>query len=152
KAVLRAIIWRGVGLRLRFDLKDGMEIIGRGRLTVYAPQGNYQLSLEEVQPKGIGALELAFRQLKEKLFALGYFEPKRKKPLPRIPQRIALVTSPTGAAVRDMLEILGRRWPRAEIWVCPVAVQGDGAAQDIAAMIGRVNQLRPRPDVMIVGR
>jgi exodeoxyribonuclease VII large subunit len=152
KAVLRSVIWRGVALRLRFDLKDGMEVIGRGRLSLYPPQGNYQLVVEEMQPKGIGALELAFRQLKEKLFALGYFEPQRKKPLPRIPQRIALVTSPTGAAVRDMLEILGRRWPRAEVWVCPVAVQGDGAAQDIAAMIRRVNTLRPAVEVMIVGR
>jgi exodeoxyribonuclease VII large subunit len=152
RSVLRSVIWRGVALRMRFDLKDGMEIIARGRLSLYAPQGNYQLVVEEVQPKGIGALELAFRQLKEKLFVQGYFEPKRKKPLPRIPDRIALVTSPTGAAVRDMLEILGRRWPRAEVWVCPVAVQGDGAAQDIAAMIRRVNQLQPRIDVLIVGR
>jgi exodeoxyribonuclease VII large subunit len=149
---LRSVIWRGVALRLRFDLKDGMEVIARGRLTVYAPRGEYQLVVEEIQPKGIGALELALRQLREKLFALGYFDPRRKKPLPRFPRRVALVTSPTGAAVRDMLEILARRWPAAEVWVCPVRVQGDGAAQEIAAALRLVNRLRPGADVLIVGR
>jgi exodeoxyribonuclease VII large subunit len=149
---LRSVIWRGVGLRLKFDLKDGLEVIARGRVAVYEPRGEYQFIIEEIQPKGLGALELALRQLREKLFAKGYFDPKRKKPLPRIPRRIALVTSPTGAAVRDMLEILGRRWPAAEVWVCGVAVQGDGAALDIAAMIRRLNALEANVDVMIVGR
>jgi exodeoxyribonuclease VII large subunit len=149
---LRSVIWRGVALRLRFDLKDGMEVIARGRLTVYAPRGEYQLVVEEIQPKGLGALELALRQLREKLFALGYFDPRRKKPLPRFPRRVALVTSPTGAAVRDMLEILARRWPAAEVWVCPVRVQGDGAAQEIAAALRLLNRLTPGADVLIVGR
>jgi exodeoxyribonuclease VII large subunit len=149
---LRAVIWRTTALRMRFDLKDGMEVIARGRLAVYEPRGEYQMVVEEIQPKGLGALELALRQLREKLFVRGYFDPKRKKPLPRVPRRIALVTSPTGAAVRDMLEILGRRWPAAEVWVCGVAVQGEGAAQDIAAMIRRLNAMRPGVDVLIVGR
>jgi exodeoxyribonuclease VII large subunit len=149
---LRAVLFRGVGLRLRFDLKDGMEVIARGRLTVYVPRGEYQLIVEEVQPKGIGALELALRQLKEKLFVRGYFDPKRKKPIPRMPARVALVTSPTGAAVRDMLEILARRWPAAEVWVCPVRVQGDGAAEEIAAAVRLLNALTPTADVLIVGR
>ena len=109
EAPLKAVVYRGIALRLRFDLRDGMRVIARGRLTVYAPRGEYQLAVEEVQPKGIGPLELAFRQLKEKLFVKGYFEPQRKKALPRFPRRVVLVTSPTGSAVRDLLEILGRR-------------------------------------------
>src|SRR5207245_10245701 len=117
---LNTVIYRGVALRLRFDLQDGMEIIAKGRLIVYVPRGEYQLQIEEIQPKGIGPLELAFRQLKEKLSIRGYFDPRRKKKLPRFPRRVVLVTSPTGAAVRDMLEILNRRWPALEIWICPV--------------------------------
>ena len=154
KAQLKAVLWRGIAMRLRFDLKDGMELIVRGRLSLYPPWGEYRLEIEELQPKGIGALELALRQLKEKLFALGYFDPKRKKPLPRFPKRVALVTSPTGAAVRDMLEILGRRWPALEVWVCPVRVQGDEAPVQIAAAIALLNRLHARTpvDAMIVGR
>jgi exodeoxyribonuclease VII large subunit len=158
-APLRALIYRAVALRLRFDLRDGMKVIARGRLTVYEPRGEYQLQIEEVQPKGIGPLELAFRQLKEKLSVLGYFEPARKrKPVP-FPSRVALLTSPTGSAVRDMLEVLTRRWPAAEVWVCPVRVQGDGAAADIAGALGRLNRIGPpeassdrRIDVVILGR
>jgi exodeoxyribonuclease VII large subunit len=153
---LRSVLYRGVGLRLRFDLKDGMNVIARGRMTVYQPRGEYQFIIEELHPKGIGALELALRQLKEKLLARGYFDPKRRKPLPKYPQRIALVTSPSGAAVRDMLEILTRRWPVAEVIVCPVRVQGDGAAGEIAAAIALLNRLhgagRLCIDAMIVGR
>ncbi|HVS36100.1 MAG TPA: exodeoxyribonuclease VII large subunit, partial [Gemmataceae bacterium] len=156
EAPLRAVIYRGVALRMRFDLQDGMKVVVRGRLTVYLPRGDYQLQIEEVQPKGIGPLELAFRQLKEKLFARGFFEPARKKKPPRIPRRIVLVTSPTGSAVRDMLEILGRRWPAAEVWVCPVKVQGDGAAEEIADAVHRLNKLHATGavaiDVLIVGR
>jgi exodeoxyribonuclease VII large subunit len=152
QAQLRAVLWRGIALRLRFDLADGMEVIARGRLTVYPPRGEYQLVIEEIQPRGIGALELALRQLREKLFMRGYFDPAHKKPLPAVPARVALVTSPTGAAVRDVLEILARRWPAAEVWVCPVRVQGDGAAQEIAAAIRLLNGLRPTADVLIVGR
>jgi exodeoxyribonuclease VII large subunit len=151
QARLNAVVYRGVALRLKFDLHDGMEVIARGRLNVYVPHGEYQLSVEELQPKGIGPLELAFRQLKEKLSVRGYFDPKRKKRLPRFPRRVVLVTSPTGAAVRDMLETLGRRWPAAEVWVCPVPVQGDGAGLKIAEAIGRLNRIRGI-DVLIVGR
>jgi exodeoxyribonuclease VII large subunit len=153
---LRSVLYRGVGLRLRFDLKDGMKVVARGRITVYQPRGEYQFIVEELHPKGIGALELALRQLKEKLFARGYFDPKRRKPLPKYPQRIALVTSPSGAAVRDMIEILLRRWPVAEVIVCPVRVQGDGAAGEIAAAIALLNRLhgagRLCIDAMIIGR
>ncbi len=155
-AQLNAVIWRGIALRLRFDPRDGQEVIARGRLTVYPPRGQYQFVIEELHVKGVGAQELALRQLKEKLFRLGWFAPERKKPLPRFPERIALVTSPTGAAVRDMLEILTNRWPAAEVWVCPVRVQGDGAAETIAAMLGLLNRLHRSGalslDVLILGR
>jgi exodeoxyribonuclease VII large subunit len=148
---LAGVIYRGVNARLKFDVHDGLEIVARGRLTVYVPRGEYQLQVEELQPKGIGPLELAFRQLREKLSKKGFFDPRRKKPLPQIPRRVVLVTSPTGAAVRDMLETLGRRWPLVEVWVYPVAVQGEGAGESIATAIRRLNTLEGI-DVLIVGR
>src|SRR5258708_5628698 len=148
---LNTVIYRGVALRLRFDLRDGQEVIVKGQLIVYVPRGEYQLQVEEIQPRGIGPLELALRQLREKLSAKGYFLPGRKKPLPRFPRRIVLVTSPTGAAVRDMLEVLLRRWPAIEAWVCPVPVQGDGAGAKIAAAIDTLNGLADI-DVLLVGR
>jgi exodeoxyribonuclease VII large subunit len=151
EAQLRAVLWRAVALRLRFDPHEGMEVIARGRLSVYPPRGDYQLVIDELQPKGLGAAELALRQLREKLFRLGYFDPLRKKRLPVYPRRVALVTSPTGAAIRDMLEILGRRWPALQVWVCPVRVQGDGAAEEIAAALHLVNRVGG-VDVVIVGR
>jgi exodeoxyribonuclease VII large subunit len=153
---LETVIYRGVNLRLKFDLQNGMKVIACGKLIVYIPHGKYQLQVERVQPEGIGPLELALRQLKEKLFRLGYFDPRRKKPLPLYPRRVALVTSPTGAAVRDMVQILGRRWPSAEVWVCPVPVQGDGAAPRIAEAIRWLNRISGTGgspvDVLIVGR
>ncbi len=148
---LRAVIWRGIALRLRFDPRDGLEVIVRGRMTVYPLRGEYQLIVEELHPRGVGAQELALRQLKQRLFELGWFDPGRKKPLPRFPRRIALITSPTGAAVRDMLEILARRWPAAEVWVCPVRVQGEGAAEEIAVGLNRVNRIGT-VDVIVLGR
>jgi len=155
-AQIRTVIWRGTALRLRFDLHDGLEVIARGRLGVYEARGEYELVVEELHPKGMGALELALRQLREKLFRLGYFDAARKKPLPRFPRRLALVTSPTGAAVRDMLEVLVKRWPGLEIWVCPVRVQGEGAAVEIAATLRMLSRLNGRGllpvDVLIVGR
>jgi exodeoxyribonuclease VII large subunit len=156
EAPLGAVLFRGVALRMRFDLQDGMRVIVRGRLTLYMPRGEYQLLIEEVHPKGIGPLELAFRQLKEKLSAKGYFDPQRKKKLPRIPRRVVLVTSASGSAVRDMLEVLSRRWPAVEVWVRPVRVQGDGAALEMAEAIAALNRLQPADghaiDVLILGR
>lgn len=148
---LNAVAYRGVALRLRFDLQDGMEVIARGRLSVYAPHGEYQLQIEELQPRGIGPLELALRQLREKLSARGYFDPARKKRLPRFPRRVVLITSPTGASVRDMLETLLHRWPGLEVWIRPVPVQGDGAGQKIAEAIAEVNTFAD-VDVVLVGR
>jgi exodeoxyribonuclease VII large subunit len=150
-AVLPAVMFRGANYGVRFELREGMEVIARGSLNVYPPQGKYQLKVEELLPKGLGALEAALRRLKEKLQAKGYFSPERKCPLPRCPRRVALVTSPTGAAVRDMLEILGRRWPPVEVWVCPVRVQGDTAAAEIASALTLVNRFRG-VDVIILGR
>jgi exodeoxyribonuclease VII large subunit len=160
EAPLRAVVYRGVALRMKFDLRDGLKVIVRGKLTMYTQRGDVQLQVEEVQPKGVGPLELAYRQLKEKLSVRGYFEPRRKRPLPRFPRRVALVTSPTGSAVRDLLEVLSRRWPLCEVWICPVRVQGEGAAQEIAAALGILNRLgvradNPAPrllDVIILGR
>lgn len=155
EAQIRAVIWRSAAARLRFEPRDGMEVIVRGRLSVYPPRGEYQLSIEEVHAKGLGARELALRQLREKLQQLGYFAAERKRRLPRFPRRVALLTSPTGAAVRDMLEIL-KRWPLTEIWVCPVRVQGEGASEDIAAGIRRLNRLHQKGalllDVVVLGR
>src|SRR5207249_4804822 len=108
-AILPAVIWRSTVARLKFEPHDGLEVIAMGHIEVYPPHGKYQLIVQELQPKGLGALELAFRQLCEKLSKLGYFEPARKKSLPRFPRRVAMVTSPTGAAVRDMLKILPGR-------------------------------------------
>jgi len=155
-AVLSAVLYRGVGFRLRFEPKTGMQVIVRGRLSVYDQQGKYQFCIEEIHPKGIGALELALQQLREKLERKGYFDPRRKKRLPAYPRTIALVTSPSGAAVRDVLETLGRRWPVATVVVVPVRVQGDGAASEIATAIGVLNRLHAAGqlcmDAMIVGR
>jgi exodeoxyribonuclease VII large subunit len=144
RAQLRAVIWRGAAVRLRFDLHDGLEVICRGRLDVYAQRGSYQLIIEDILPRGVGVLELALRQLREKLAREGLFDPARKRPLPPHVRRIAVVTSPTGAAIHDFLQVLGRRWRGADVLVVPVRVQGDGAAREIAAAIETVNRLNQR--------
>ena len=151
-AQLRAVAWRNTASRIRFDLRDGLEVICFGRLDLYPPRGSYQLVVEQMLPKGIGALALAFRQLRDKLAAEGIFDPARKRPLPKFPRRIAFVTSPTGAAIRDFLEVLRRRWRGADVSIIPVRVQGEGASREIAAGIEAANRLRPAPDVLVVGR
>ena len=155
-AQIPSVMWRGTAMRHKFDLKDGLAVVVRGRLTVYPPHGKYQLDVEKMEPEGIGAQELALRQLKEKLSAKGYFLPDRKKKLPLFPKRIALVTSPSGAAVRDMLEVLSSRWPLCDIVLYPVRVQGEGAAVEIAAAIRLLNQFHIDKsllvDVLVVGR
>jgi exodeoxyribonuclease VII large subunit len=150
-AQLRAVLWRDTARALKFQLKDGLEVIAVGGLDLYPARGTYQLVVDELVPQGIGALELAFRQMREKLAAEGLFDADRKRPLPRIPRRIALVTSPQGAAVRDMLQVILRRWPAADIVIVPVPVQGDGAAERIARGI-KLLPLLPEVDVAIVGR
>ena len=150
-ASCRAVLWRRDAQRLAFDLEDGLAVRAFGGLTVYPPKGDYQLSVRKVEPEGIGALELAFRQTVARLGAEGLFEPGRKRPLPRFPGRIVLVTSPTGAAVRDLLQVLGRRWPSAEVLIAPTRVQGDGAAGEVVEAIALANRV-DAADLIIVAR
>ena len=138
-AQLKAAMFRGFNLRMKFDPRDGTEVIARGRLSVYDPRGDYQLIVEEMQPKGSGAAELARRQLKEKLLAKGYFDPRRKRPLPRFPRRVGLIASLSGAAIRDMVELFAQRWPLTELVIRPSRVQGDGAAAEVAAAVRVLN-------------
>jgi exodeoxyribonuclease VII large subunit len=151
-ACLRAVIWRSTAERIRSELSDGLEVIVRGHLDVYAPRGQYNLIIDEVHLKGLGALELRFRQLHDKLLGEGLFAAERKRPLPSFPRRIAFVTSPTGAAVRDFLEVLRRRYPGVHVLIVPARVQGIGAAEEIAAAIASVNHLSLAIDVLVVGR
>ena len=151
EAQIAAVIWRTTAARLGFELRDGMEIVAVGRVEVYAARGSYQLIIQKAFPQGMGSLELALRQLKEKLEAAGLFNPARKRRIPPIPKRIALVTSPTSAAVKDMIQVITRRWPSADIVVVPVAVQGPNAAPEIAAALSVVH-LIPNVDVVITGR
>ena len=152
RAQIRAVIWRGVLGRVRFDLHDGLAVICRGHVDVYAPRGSYQLLIEQIEPKGIGALELAFRQLRDRLAREGLFAPERKRPLPRFARRIGVVTSPTGAAIHDFLQVLARRWRGADVLVVPVRVQGEGAAAEIAAAIQDLNRLPQPVDCLVVTR
>ena len=131
-AQLRAVCFRGVAGRLQTDIGDGMKVVVRGRLTVYEPFGQYQIVAYDVKEAGEGELEQAFRELKKRLEQEGLFDPERKQDLPTWPMRIAVVTSPTGAAIRDVLSTLQRRWPCAEVLVAPVHVQGDQAVPEIA--------------------
>ncbi len=155
-AQIKCAFFRGMNLRLKFDPHDGLEVLARGQVSLYPARGDCQFYIQELQPKGLGAAELALRQLKEKLLAKGYFDPKRKRPLPRFPRRVALVASPTGAAIRDMLELLAQRWPATEVVVRPSRVQGDGAALDLASSIAMLNRLHREGelplDAIVVGR
>lgn len=150
-AQLAAIMWRGAAAKLRFQLRDGLKVLAAGPIQLYETRGQYQLIAEQLEPQGIGALELAFRQLQRKLDAEGLFDPERKRPWPLIPRRIALITSPTGAAVKDMLQVITRRWPKANVVIVPVPVQGADAAPQIADALRRVH-LIPGVDVVICGR
>jgi exodeoxyribonuclease VII large subunit len=152
RAQLRSVLWRGTASKLRFDLHDGLEVICRGHLDVYAPRGSYQLLIDQIEPKGIGALELAFRQLRDKLAKQGLFDPARKRPLPRFARRIGVVTSPTGAAIHDFLQVLGRRWRGTDVLVVPVRVQGAGAAEEVARAIELLNRLPEPVDCIVVTR
>ena len=142
---LRAVIWRNTASRLRFDLQDGMEVLCEGMVDVYPPRGTYQLIIQQVEPRGIGALQLALMQLREKLAAEGLFDPVHKRPLPRFPRQIAVVTSPTGAAIRDFLEVVRRRWRGTKILVIPTRVQGTEATEEIIQALRTAHRLRPNP-------
>jgi exodeoxyribonuclease VII large subunit len=148
---IRAVLFRSSAVRLCFALEEGMQVIVRGRLTVYEPRGEYQIVLDTVEPKGIGALQIAFEQLKERLTVEGLFDQDKKKPLPPFPQTVGVVTSLTGAAVRDILAVLRRRWPTIHILIAPVQVQGKSAGRQIAQALADLNDWGS-VDVIIVGR
>lgn len=151
KSQLKAVIFASSAYRLRFRPENGMSVICRGRITVYEKSGEYQLYAEDMQPVGLGALNLAFEQLKEKLFKEGVCDPSLKKSLPAYPQKIGVVTSGIGAAVQDIKNITARRYPLAELVIVPTAVQGDKAAPDIVSSIQLLDS-RGDIDVIIVGR
>jgi exodeoxyribonuclease VII large subunit len=150
-AQIQAVLWRSDARRLDFELSDGLAVRVWGRLTVYAPRGAYQVIIDRIEPEGIGALELAFRRTVARLAAEGLFDADRKRPLPRFPRRIVLVTSPTGAAVRDLCQVIGRRWRPAEVLIAPTRVQGAGAAAEIAAALALADQVAG-VDLIIVAR
>ena len=148
---IRAVIFRSAAVRLRFGLEEGLHVVVRGRLSVYEPRGEYQVILDHLEPKGRGALQLAFEQLKRRLEAEGLFDREGKQSLPAFPRTVGIVTSPTGAAVRDLITVLHRRCPILSIIIAPVQVQGSGAAEQITAAIHALNRLGV-VDVMIIGR
>ena len=148
---LKCVMFRGSASRLRFVPQDGMQVIAFGRITVYPRDGVYQLYCTDMTPEGVGDLHVAYEQLKEKLQKEGLFELSRKKPLPMFPHRIAIVTSSAGAAVRDMLRILAKRYPLSRVYLLPVRVQGEEAPGEIAAAIAYANRLK-MADVLITGR
>jgi exodeoxyribonuclease VII large subunit len=148
---LRCVMWRWMGEHLFFEPQDGIKIKASGQITVYEKSGQYQLVVTSMQPVGVGELELAFQQLKQKLADEGLFDPEHKIPIPQFPERIGIVTSPTGAAIRDILNITGRRAPWVRLILWPVKVQGEGAAEQIAHAIQGFNQ-HDLVDLLIIGR
>jgi exodeoxyribonuclease VII large subunit len=151
RAVLKVVMWRSVGATLKFEPENGQKVLAYGDITLYEKGGNYQLNCKRLQPVGVGALELAFRQLHEKLSAEGLFDYERKVELPRFPRKIGIVTSPTGAAIRDFIQIARRRNRSVELIIFPAAVQGDGAEETIAAGIRYFNT-RDDIDIIVTGR
>ena len=151
EAQIRCVCWKSYARLLKFKPEDGVAVLARGRIDVYPPRGQYQLVVEVLEPQGLGALQLAFEQLKKKLEAEGLFAAERKRPLPRFPQRVGIVTSPSGAAIRDLIHVLTRRWPGLHIRLYPAQVQGEGSA---AAVIEGIEYFGRSgwPDVVIVGR
>jgi exodeoxyribonuclease VII large subunit len=151
EAQIRCVMWRFINQKLNFMPEDGMKVLVQAELTVYERSGNYQLKVIRMTPSGIGELQMAFEQLKRKLAAEGLFDPVHKKSLPVYPDRIGVVTSPTGAAIRDIVSIIQRRFPQVQIILLPVRVQGEGAAEEIARAIDLFNEYG-NVDVIIVGR
>ena len=151
EAQIRAVLFRNRARRIRFEPGDGLHVMAFGSIEVYAQRGEYQLVIELLEPRGLGALQLAFEQLKQRLGAEGLFDPARKRRLPRFPRRIGIVTSPSGAAIRDMLRVIGRRFAGLSIVLAPARVQGEGAAEEIAQGVRDLNALDDI-DVIIVGR
>ncbi len=151
ESALAAVLWRPVAQRVRFPLEDGLQVLAFGELRVYGARGVYQLQVSTIEPRGVGARELALRALTEKLRAEGLFEAARKRPLPAFPAAVGVVTSASGAAITDIVAVLRRRWPAARVLLSPVRVQGEGAAAEIAEGIAAVGAA-PGIEVVIVGR
>ncbi|MGE3519350.1 MAG: exodeoxyribonuclease VII large subunit [Vicinamibacterales bacterium] len=151
RSQVRGFMFRSAVRSLRFKPVDGLHVIARGRISVYEPKGEYQLTCEHLEPRGLGALQLAFEQLKARLQAEGLFEAARKRPLPALPRKIGVVTSLDGAAIRDILKVLGRRHWNAHVVIRPARVQGDGASLEIARALRALTRV-PGVDVIIVGR
>ncbi len=149
--VLRAIMFKNSAQKLPFVPENGMKVLARGRISVYERDGGYQLYVEEMQPDGIGVLHMAFEQLKKRLEDEGLFDAKHKKPIPKFPQTVGVVTAATGAAVRDIIHVISRRYPKVKILLYPALVQGEGAAEDVARGIAYFNEHKCA-DVLIVGR
>lgn len=150
-AQIKCVIWKGMSRYLFFEPQNGMKVKACGQVTVYEKSGQYQLTVTNMQPAGIGALEIAFQQLKIKLEKEGLFDPEHKRPLPEYPQKIGIVTSPTGAAVRDIINIINRRAPWVELIIRPTLVQGDGAAADVVKAIEEFNKYA-QVELLIIGR
>lgn len=150
-SLIKAVMFRGNASKLKFLPENGMKVIVTGRVSAYIRDGQYQIYIDSMEPDGIGALYIAYEQLKKKLAAEGLFDREKKKPLPKIPTRIGIITSPTGAAIRDIINILGRRFPLCRPILYPSLVQGDGASAQIIAGIDYFNE-KKNVDVLIVGR
>lgn len=151
KSVVRAVMFSYAAKNLKFKPQNGMKVLVRGRVTVYEPTGQYQVYVEDMQPDGMGALSLQFEQLKERLSKEGLFDAKHKKPIPKFPETIGVITSPTGAAVRDILNILSRRYPSADVVMCPVLVQGESAPSQLTDAVKKFTGTNIA-DVIIIGR
>ncbi len=150
-AQLKSVMWKSAARLVKFKLEDGLQVVAHGRLAVYEPKGEYQLVCDLIEPKGLGALQLALEQLKKRLQAEGLLDQARKRPLPTLPRKIGIVTSIDGAALRDIIKVLGRRYPNAHLVIAPTRVQGEGAAADIARALGNIGRVEG-VDVVIVGR
>ncbi len=150
-AQIKAVMFRGNAVKVKFRPENGLRVIVRGRVSLYEAAGSYQIFVDDMQPDGAGALQLAFEQLKEKLQKEGLFDDVHKKPIPKYPSRIGVITSETGAAIQDILNILGRRYPLAEVIIAPVLVQGDGAPEQLVSALDTFNRLACA-DVILIGR
>ena len=151
KAAIKAVMFRSSAARIKFEPQNGMKVICRGRASLFERDGSFQFYIDDMQPDGVGALQIAFEQLVEKLKGEGLFDEKYKKKIPSYPEKIAVITSPTGAAIQDITNILTRRYPCAEMILCSVLVQGDGAAEQLIEAVKTVNEMNAA-DVIIIGR
>ncbi|MAT13370.1 MAG: exodeoxyribonuclease VII large subunit [Rhodopirellula sp.] len=152
EATIRAVLWRSSASRLPFQIEDGQQLVCRGKIDLYVVRGSYQLVVNHAEPKGVGGLQLAFEQMKRQLAAEGLFDEEHKQSPPWLPRKIAFVTSPSGAAIRDFLEVIRRRWSNVHVIVIPARVQGAEASGEIAAGIRTANGLADPPDLLVVGR